>query len=190
MISFRPLTRADFPLLRAWLDEPLVHRWWNHETSDAALERDFGVSIDGSDMSEVFVALHEGRPFGLIQRYPIAAYDDFVEQLTPVCEIGPGALSVDYLIGEPALRGRGLGAAMIAQLVAESWAAYPDASQVLVPVAAGNRASWRALERAGFARVAEGEIEPDNPIDPPDHVVYAVSRPAAPDPRSGSAARA
>ncbi len=47
-----------------------------------------------------------------------------------------------------------------------------------MPVAAGNRASWRALERAGFTRIAAGPLPPDNPIDPPDHVVYRLMRPA------------
>jgi hypothetical protein len=46
-------------------------------------------------------------------------------------------------------------------------------------VAAGNGASWRALERAGFHRVAEGELTPDNAADPPDHVVYRLTRPAS-----------
>ena len=63
--------------------------------------------------------------------------------------------------------------------VAQSWDAYPAARDVVVPVAAGNHASWRALERVGFVRIAEGPLEPDNPIDPPDHVVYRLARPAA-----------
>jgi aminoglycoside 6'-N-acetyltransferase len=179
MVTFRPLTRADFPLLRTWLEEPLVKRWWNHRTTDAALEEDFGGAIDGDEAAEFFVAMAGGRPFGLIQRYPVAAYAEYLEELAPVCVVGPGAISVDYLIGEPEMRGRGAGAAMIAAFVAESWARYPGASQVLVPVAAGNTASWRALERAGFVRVAEGELEPDNPVDPPDHVIYALERPVA-----------
>ena len=60
--------------------------------------------------------------------------------------------------------------------MAEGWARYPAARDVVVPVAAGNVGSWRALERAGFTRVAEGPLTPDNPIDPPDHVVYRLSR--------------
>jgi aminoglycoside 6'-N-acetyltransferase len=176
-IAFRPLARADFPRLRAWLEEPLVARWWNHETSDAALERDFGPSLDGGDPAEFFVAIAGGVPFGLIQRYPIAAYAEYAEELAPLVELAPGALSIDYLIGVPGHRGRGVGAAMIAAFAAECWTAYPGATEIVVPVAAGNAASWRALERAGFRRVAEGDLEPDNPIDPPDHVVYALGRP-------------
>ena len=178
-LTFRPLTRGDFPLLAGWLAEPLVHRWWHHECDEAALERDFGPSLDGADVTELLVAELAGRPFGLVQRYPVHAYQEYVDELAPLCEVPPGALSIDYLLGEPDLRGRGLGARMIGELVAASWSRYPDAGCVVVPVAAGNLASWRALARAGFRRVAEGPLEPDNPVDPPDHVVYRLDRPTA-----------
>jgi aminoglycoside 6'-N-acetyltransferase len=46
-----------------------------------------------------------------------------------------------------------------------------------VPVVAGNVASWRALERAGATRYAEGDLAPDNPVDPPAHVVHRFVRP-------------
>jgi aminoglycoside 6'-N-acetyltransferase len=175
-LAFRPLRRADFPRLGRWLAEPLVARWWNHETSPGALERDFGPTVDGRDAGEAFVALAGERPFGFIQCYPLAAYPEYLAELTSVCEVPPGALSVDYFIGDPELRGRGLGAAMIAAFVAGAWARHPQAADVIVPVAAGNTASWRALERAGFRRIAVGELEPDNPRDPRDHYVYRRRR--------------
>jgi aminoglycoside 6'-N-acetyltransferase len=127
----------------------------------------------------VFIAVEGERPFGLIQRFPIGAYRDYLEELSTLCAIPAGALSIDYLIGDPRCRGRGLGAGMIAAFVAESWAACPDANDVIVPVAAGNVASWRSLEGAGFRRIAEGELTPDNPRDPRDHYVYALRRPRA-----------
>jgi aminoglycoside 6'-N-acetyltransferase len=119
-----------------------------------------------------------GPPFGLIQRYPIAAYPEYVDELAPVCDLPPGALSVDYLIGDPSMRGRGFGAAMIAAIVADCWAQYPQANDVIVPVAAGNSASWRSLAATGFRRIAEGHLKPDNPIDPLDHYIYRISRPS------------
>jgi len=62
-------------------------------------------------------------------------------------------------------------------LVAESWACCSQADDVIVPVSAGNYASWRTLERAGFQRIAAGDLEPDNPCDPRDHYVYRIERP-------------
>jgi len=177
VIAFEPLQRSHFALVARWLAEPLVARWWNHETSPAAIERDFGPSLDGHDATEVFIAAAGDRPFGLIQRYPIDAYAEDLEELSTVCAVPTGALSVDYLIGEPDLRGRGLGAIMIAAFVDQSWPLYPRSDDVIVPVSAHNRASWRALERAGFRRIAEGDLQPDNPRDSLAHYVYRLQRP-------------
>ena len=129
------------------------------------MEREFGACVDGRDPTEMLVACWDGRPFGLMQRYALADEPEYRAELSAICEVDPAAISVDYLIGEPDMRGRGLGAAMIAACVA-------GAREVVVPVVAGNVASWRALERAGFERVAEADLEPDNPIDPPLHYVY------------------
>jgi len=175
-ITFQPLTREDFPLLARWLAEPLVARWWHHETSPEAVERDFGPSIDGADVTELFRVALASRPIGLVQRYPIAAYPEYVEEFASICPLPAGALGIDYLIGEPSARDHGHGALLISVFVAHSWAAHPQARDIIVPVCAGNIASWRALERAGFQRIAEGEMEPDNPADPRDHVVYRIGR--------------
>lgn len=180
MVSFRPLAREDFGRLARWLAEPAVAYWWNHEWTPEALERDFGAVIDGRDPTEVHIASVEGAPLGLIQRYTFADNAEYLEELAPILDVPAGAISIDYLVGEPGRRGRGLGARMIAAYVEAAWPRYPDARDVVVPVSLGNRASWLALERAGFTRVATGELEPDNPAEPRDHVVYAKRRPALP----------
>ncbi|WP_369134482.1 GNAT family N-acetyltransferase [Modestobacter sp. I12A-02662] len=175
-VELRPLRRADFPLISRWLAEPLVARWWDHDPSPEAVEKDFGPSVDGTDPAEIHLGVSDGEPFGLVQVYPIEAYPEYVEEFAPVCAVPPGALSIDYLVGEPSARGRGLGAALIAAAVARGFADHPDAHDVLVPVALGNERSWRALQRAGGTWYAAGEMEPDNPIDPRDHVVHRFTR--------------
>jgi aminoglycoside 6'-N-acetyltransferase len=65
---------------------------------------------------------------------------------------------------------------MIAVAVARGFADHPDAHDVLVPVVAGNSASWRALQRAGATWSAEGDLSPDYPIDPPAHVIHRFCR--------------
>jgi aminoglycoside 6'-N-acetyltransferase len=72
-----------------------VARWWNHETSAEAIERGFGRSVDGHDATRVFVAVIGDRPCGLMQRYPIDAYPEYLEELSAVCAVPVGALSAD-----------------------------------------------------------------------------------------------
>ena len=67
---------------------------------------------------------------------------------------------------------------MISAFVERIWAVDPSASCIIVPVNSSNEASWRALLRAGFALLARGELEPDNPIDDPMHEILGLCRPA------------
>ncbi|GAA2538422.1 GNAT family N-acetyltransferase [Pseudonocardia hydrocarbonoxydans] len=173
-ITWRPATAGDLPMLGRWLAEPTVARWWNHETSPEAVERDFGPTLRGEEPAEDLVASLDGRPFGLAQRCRIDAYPDEHAAFAAVTEVPDGAVTIDYLVAEP---GRGLGTPMIRSLVADTWRAHPDAPCVIVAVAAGNVASWRALEKAGFVRVAQGHFTPDNPVDDGRHVVHRIDRP-------------
>jgi len=176
-ITFRRLTEADFGMLGTWLEEPLVARWWNHETTPTAVARDFGPSTRGEGLTEDWLAILDGEPFGLLQRTPLVVPPDHVDPVAAIVPVPPDATSLDYLIADPALRGSGLGPRMITAMLELTWRDRPDVGCVLVAVAAGNRRSWRALEKAGLRRVAEGDLEPDNPIDPPLHYVYRIDRP-------------
>ena len=88
-----------------------------------------------------------------MQRAVIADYAEDLAELTALVDVPDGTVEVDYLIGDPAVRGRGLGPRMIAALVADAWRAYPAAQCVITSVVAANRASWGALERAGLRYV-------------------------------------
>jgi aminoglycoside 6'-N-acetyltransferase len=173
-VELRPLRRSDFPLLAQWLAEPLVARWWNDDP--AAVESQYGPSVDGTDPTAVYLGVHAGEPFGLVQVYRLDDEPESLDELSTVCPVPDGALSIDYLIGVPDARGRGLGTALIAAAVARGFADHADAQDVLVPVARGNEASWRALRRAGATSYAAGELTPDNPVDPRDHVVHRFTR--------------
>ncbi|WP_440069540.1 GNAT family N-acetyltransferase [Streptosporangium sp. OZ121] len=181
MITWRRLKKQDFPLLREWLEQPHVARWWNHETSAEAVARDFGPAVKGEEPSEDLLVFLDGRPLGLVQRMMLADYPEYVAELTPIVAVPEGAMSIDYLIGDPQQVGRGLGPRMIRDIIQRTWVEVPTATCVLVPVSAANRASWRALEKAGLGRVAEGDLEPDNPIDDRAHYVYRIDRSTRPD---------
>ena len=177
-ITFRRLTRADFPMLAGWLAEPHVARWWAHEFTAEAVERDFGPSADGAEPGEDHLVLLDGRPIGLVQFSRYADYPEYREELAPLVEVPDHAVSIDYLIGDRSLTSRGIGTAMIAAFVERVWQVDAAASCIIVPVCSANEASWRALRSAGFRLVGRGDLEPDNPIDEPLHEVLQLDRPA------------
>ncbi len=176
-VTFRPLTREDLSMLARWLAEPLVARWWSENRPDR-VEQDFGRYLSGTG-TDYLVVVVDGVDAGMLQRYPLSADPAGVDELTAAgVEVPDGAWSMDYLIGEPTARGRGAGAAMAARAVAEIWSRHEDASCVIVPVNIENRRSWGALLGAGFRRLPDAELTPDNPGDNPLHAIGRIDRPA------------
>ena len=184
MFSFERLERDAFGLLACWLAEPHVARWWNHDASPEAVEHDFGAAIDGAEPADDYLVLFDGRPIGLVQYCRFHDYPEYVAEMAEVYPVGPTAASIDYLIGDPSNVGHGVGTAMIQALVERIWATQRDIDHVVVPVNSANVASWRALEKAGFRLVAQGELDPDNPIDGRLHEILRIDRPG-PDATTG-----
>lgn len=177
-VGFRPLARADFDTLGRWLREPLIAWWWSDDPSPAAIEATYGPAIDGHESTDVCIVTIDGNDAGLIQRYRIADEAEYVDELAPLVDLPDGVMSIDYLLSQDAAGG-GRGTAVIGAFVARLWDDHPACPCIVVPVHADNRRSWRALERCGFARVAEGDLTPDNPAHSPRHVIYRLDRPAA-----------
>jgi aminoglycoside 6'-N-acetyltransferase len=175
-ITFRRITRDDFALLSTWLARSHVRRWWAHDPSPAAVERDFGGAVDGVEPAEDYIVVIDGRPVGVMQFCFFIDYPEYVEEMASVYPVGAGAASIDYFIGEPELIGRGVGTAVIAAFVDRVWSQQPDVTHIVVPVNSLNVASWRALQNAGFELVARGDLEPDAPGDPPGHEVLRIDR--------------
>jgi len=186
VFTFQRLTRNDFPMLAGWLAEPHVARWWNHEYSSEALERDFSAVIDGLENAEDYIASLDGEPVGVMQYCRFVDYPTDVAEMADVYPVGADTGSIDYLLGDPDRVGRGLGTVMIRSFVERVWSHDPTVTHLVVPVNSTNEASWRALLSAGFTLVARGNLEPDNPIDDPLHEVLRIDRPnAEPLPRQG-----
>jgi aminoglycoside 6'-N-acetyltransferase len=177
-IMLRPLQPSDLPLLAQWLSRPHVQQWWREPADIETVEAHYGPMIDEDDPTDAFIALSDGRPIGFAQRYLLADNPDWQRTVS----VGVGAVSaagIDYLIGIESATGRGLGPQMISALVAECWQSYPDIEAVVVDVLQENRASWRALEHAGFHRVWEGMLESDHPSDDGPCFLYLFARPAS-----------
>lgn len=173
-IGFRPLSRADLPVVVRWLRQPHVNRWWHDETPNlATAERQYGPAIDGTEPTRVWVAEVNGRSVGFVQEYRIGDHPEYA-----ILTGAPDAIGLDYVVGEPAWVGRGVGTRMLWRLLRD--VVWPHRSEATTYFAAPdhrNAASLRVLEKLGFQRgLWFDEPQPDGRVDTVVSCTFDVRR--------------
>lgn len=139
------MREADLDLIRVWLGEPHVARWYlSGSTLEGELD-DLRRCVAGEEPTHALVVVENGRDVGWCQWYRCADY--------PQHAVAVGAeaddVGLDYAIGDPARVGRGLGTKLVAALAAHITRRHPRAGLIADPEAA-NFASRRVLEKNGF----------------------------------------
>jgi aminoglycoside 6'-N-acetyltransferase len=156
--EFTPMTTADLPLIRRWLETPHVSEWWHDPAEQFEL---VSGDLGHPDMAQFIVAT-QARPFAYLQCYNISAWDaGFGAQ-------PDGTRGLDQFIGEPDMLDRGHGSAFI-RTFAEDLLANGTPRVVIDPDPDNTRAI-RAYEKAGFNK--------DRLVDTPDGVALLMFRDA------------
>ncbi len=138
-------------MLRRWLGEPHVRRWWGAPERELAMVAE----LMAADWAEVYIVEADGRPIAYLQAYDAAdAGPDWPMQ-------PEGTWGLDTFIGPPEAAGRGHGSAYL-RAFGDWMLARPGVRRLSADPAPDNTASVRAFEKAGF--VADREITtPDGP---------------------------
>ena len=162
--AFAPLREEDLELMRRWLLEPHVERWWNDGVKTpypAAELEDYREAIHGNDPTYRYLAKIDGRPVGMLQHYRIGDSAEYAEALA----LGEDAIGVDLFIGEADLIGRGHGPAMLRQFLRDVAFPFHGLDVCVIGPSVKNRAAIRAYEKAGFRALREiqipGEADPE-----------------------------
>jgi aminoglycoside 6'-N-acetyltransferase len=167
----------DLGLLAGWLAQPHVARWWREPSALADVAEKYLPCLDGRDPTELFLILADGTPAGFIQRYLVADNPEWERALAAAGAADAArAAGIDYLIGDPARTGRGIGSAAIREFTGLTLRRYPQAVSMLVDVSQDNVASWRALERAGYTRCWAGTLGSPDPSDEGPSYLYRCQR--------------
>jgi aminoglycoside 6'-N-acetyltransferase len=177
---FRRLQTVDLPLVARWQSRPHVARWWREPADIGSVTSRYSPSIDGRDPTEVFIVEFDNEAVGLIQRYLLADNPEWAVAIG----IQNGA-GIDYFLGEQSLVGKGLGTRTIARFAEDTFVRYPAVPLIVAAPQQDNMASWRALEKAGFQRIAAKELESDDPSDAGPAYIYALGRPGRNRPPAG-----
>lgn len=146
-ITFRPLAYADLPALVSWRSQPHVLEWFRTPVADVAeAEKRFGSRIDGTDFVSMHVFELDGRPSGYLQHYRVRDDPDYREAIAD-----DEAVAIDYLVGDVAQTGGGLGPQLIWRYLLEVVRpAHPSAPCIVASPDPANARSIRALEKTGF----------------------------------------
>jgi aminoglycoside 6'-N-acetyltransferase len=156
--EFTPMTVADLPLIRRWLETPHVSEWWHDPVEQFEL---VSGDLGHPDMAQFIVAT-QTRPFAYLQCYNISAWD---------AGFGPqpdGTRGLDQFIGEPDMLDRGHGSAFI-RTFAEDLLAN-GTPRVVIDPDPDNARAIRAYEKAGFNK--------DRLVDTSDGVALLMFRDA------------
>jgi RimJ/RimL family protein N-acetyltransferase len=175
-VSFRPLRADDLPAVAHWLGEDHVRRWWKDACDLDQVTAEYLPRIAGEEPPEVFVIVWDAREVGIIQRYRLSDYPTWTATVSGSSLTFPNGAGIDYFIGEPDIVGQGVGSAMIFEFSTGVFARYPDVTAIVVTPQAANRASCRALEKAGYHLVWTGMLDSDDPSDAGLAALYVLNR--------------
>jgi aminoglycoside 6'-N-acetyltransferase len=151
VLEFRPMAVEDLPVVTAWLQEPHVGPWWMPSEID-----DIARAVRGEEAVDPWLVVVDGRAVGYFQVYDVG-YDAEYREACATVGVEAGTAGMDYLLGDPALIGRGIGTAAIGAFVRDvvfGLGPYPAVTAGPDPE---NTASIRVLEKNGFVFV--GDIE-------------------------------
>jgi RimJ/RimL family protein N-acetyltransferase len=151
-LSFRPLTLADLPMLRGWLEQPHCREWWGDPEVETGYVRDM---IEGRDSTRPFIFEIGGAPVGYIQCWAIrdARVEPWLSMAPWVRDLPDDAVGVDLSIGDAALLSRGIGSRVLRAFVAKL-RAEGHGTIIIDPDPANTRAV-HAYEKAGFRVMPE-----------------------------------
>jgi aminoglycoside 6'-N-acetyltransferase len=135
MLSFRPLSAIDFPILLTWLCSAHVQQWWN----------------DGDDTLEK-VTLHYGAEEPDVARFilmkstesgksPIGYFQYYI--------VSKDIIGIDQFIGEAEYLNQGIGTAAI-KLFLEMIVTQHQPQQIIIDPHPKNQRAIRCYEKVGF----------------------------------------
>lgn len=145
-VRLRPASEEDWALIRRWLGQPEVIRWWGPKaTSEAEVLLALGTPQALCRIIEAPDEANAWSPVGYAHALDVGLV---LNPLPP--ELSPGTWAIDLFVASPAHRGKGVGAKALSMMKDELFGTTL-AIAACVFASVGNEKAVRAYEAAGFA---------------------------------------
>ena len=154
---FRPLVRADLPLLHEWIGRPHVAQWWDEPARLEDIEAHYLPTIEEGSSTRAFIVCMGDDPVGFTQVYVVMGSGaGWWEE-----ERDPGARGIDQFLADADRLNQGLGTALVRAFVE---LIFHDAAvtHVQTDPSPRNHRAIRCYAKAGF-RPVRRVITPDGP---------------------------
>lgn len=150
MLTLEPMLMKDLDLVTTWLEAPEVARWYLVGSTISKEISELRRCIAGDEPAAVLLVVEQSKPIGWCQWYLCRDYPEHAR------EVGaePDDAGIDYAIGDPTRRCKGVGTELIATLVTHIRRRHPRAGVIADPEAS-NTASRQVLEKNGFRLLDE-----------------------------------
>lgn len=148
-IHFEPLTREAFPMLREWLSEPNVRRWWGEPEHELRLMEYFLTS----DSDHGYVVQIDQKSVGYIQNW---TPQDYIDDEPWAFDLPQQTIAIDIFMG-PNSSGKGVGPLIIKAFCAKLFDA--GATYLVIDPEASNTRAISAYSKAGFKPLREYRTE-------------------------------
>jgi aminoglycoside 6'-N-acetyltransferase len=139
-VRLRPAARADWDMIRSWLERPDIEAWWGPVS---ATEAEVNIALgSGHAMCRIIEAA--GEPVGYAHAVDATIWGDELPE-----DLEPGTWDLDLFIASEGHRGIGVGQAALGLLKDEVFATTLAVAVCIFPSVRDERAV-RAYEKAGF----------------------------------------
>lgn len=149
-LSLRIFQDCDLDLMKVWLHEDYVAKWYEHPLSWI---NEITHRTDVFSWIHHFIVVYQGLSIGFCQFYE---YGQSGEDWHGNVELD-GTYSIDYLIGDRNYLGKGFGRDTICLLIDEI-KKQDGAKHIIVKPEEENKASCNTLLSGGFSYDAENEL--------------------------------
>lgn len=139
-ITLKPATRADFALIRRWLQRADIQDWWGPVS---ATEAELNLAL-GAEHAICRLIVADGEPVGYAHAVDATLWGDNLPD-----ELEPGTWDLDLFVAAEEHRGKGVGQVAL-RLLREEVFATTLAVAVCVFPSVKNERAVRAYEKAGF----------------------------------------